>query len=467
MKGCVGIIGLGSMGASLALNLARNGYRVSVYNRTFQKAQDFVKENPDEGFVLCSSLEDLSSSLPSPRVVMSVITAGTPTKATFSNLSSFLEPGDLAIDCANSFYKDSMELGEEMGKKGILFADCGVSGGKTGALMGPSMMFGGSMEAWKIAEGMIKDICAKTPSGLPCAGRLGPVGSGHFVKMVHNGIEYALMGAIAEVCDIFRTERFSYDQCAEIFRKWDEGSLHGYLTEITYKVLSHKDAKTGKSFVEIVSDKARMNGTGTWTVLSALELGCSVPSIAEAVFERIFSSESSLRSALLRSSQRPISSVDSSEVMQTLYLAFASIFSQGLDLLLSASKYGWDLDIAQIAQIWEAGCIIRSSLLPKICSAFKKHPHLPSLMADSDFKEMEEMNEQAMRRVVAKSVLAQVPCAVLDSALSYLDDLSHPLSSNLISAQRDYFGAHGYERTDEEGFFHTEWENGEKEVKRQ
>ena len=468
MKGCVGIIGLGSMGASIALNLARNGYKVSVYNRTFQKAEDFVKENPDEGFVLCRTLEDLASSLPAPRVVMSVITAGTPTKAAVSHLSSFLNPGDLIIDCANSFYKDSMELGKEMEKKGVLFADCGVSGGKMGALLGPSMMFGGRPEAWKLSEGIIKDICAKTPSGEACADRLGPVGSGHFVKMVHNGIEYALMGAIAEVYDIFRRQGFSSEQCSAIFRRWDEGDLHGYLTEITSKVLEHRDAKTGKSFVEIVSDKAHMNGTGTWTVLSALELGCAVPSIGEAVFERIFSSESALRSAFNHDSKGPGISIDSSEAMQALYLAFASIFSQGFDLLLSASKtYEWNLDPARIAAIWEAGCIIRSSFLPKIRSAFKKKPDLASLMADPDFKSMEEKNGQAMRSVVAKSVLGGVPCAVLDSALAYLEDLCHPLPSNLIGAQRDYFGAHGYERIDEEGFFHTEWENGGKEVKRQ
>lgn len=467
MKGCVGIIGLGSMGASLALNLAGKGYRVSVYNRTFQKAQDFVKENPDAGFVLCRTVEALSSSLPSPRVVMSVITAGAPTKAALSSLSAFLEPGDLIIDCANSFYKDSMELGREMEKKKILFADCGVSGGKMGALLGPSMMFGGSPEAWKLSEGIIKDICAKASSGEPCAGRLGPVGSGHFVKMVHNGIEYALMGAIAEICDIFRREGFSFDQLSEIFRRWDEGSLHGYLTEITSKVLGHKDSKTGKSFVEVVSDRARMNGTGTWTVLSALELGCAVPSIGEAVFERIFSSESCLREAFGRSSEAPGISVDSSEAMQALCLAYASIFSQGFDLLLSASeKYGWDLNPAKIAEIWEAGCIIRSSFLPMISSAFRKSPRLASLMAAPDFRSMEEKDEQAMRRVVAKSVLGEVPCAVLDSALAYLDDLSHPLPSSLISAQRDYFGAHGYERTDEKGFFHTEWENGGQEVER-
>ena len=468
MKGCVGIIGLGSMGASIALNLARNGYKVSVYNRTFQKAEDFVKENPDKGFVLCRTLEDLASSLPSPRVVMSVITAGAPTKAALSDLSSFLNPGDLVIDCANSFYKDSMQLGSEMAKKGILFADCGVSGGKMGALLGPSMMFGGSEEAWRLSEGIIKDICAKTPSGEACAERLGPVGSGHFVKMVHNGIEYALMGAIAEVYDIFRREGFSSEQCAQIFKRWDEGDLHGYLTEITSKVLEHKDKKTGKGFVEIVSDKAHMNGTGTWTVLSALELGGSVPSIGEAVFERIFSSESDLRSAFKHDSKGPGVSIDSSEAMQALYLSFASIFSQGFDLLLSASKkYGWGLNPVKIAQIWEAGCIIRSSFLPKIRSAFKKNPDLASLMADPEFKSMEEKNGQSMRRVVAKGVLGEIPLPVLDSSLSYLDDLSHPLPSNLIGAQRDYFGAHGYERTDEEGFFHTEWEEGGEEIKRQ
>ena len=468
MKGCVGIIGLGSMGASIALNLAGNGYKVSVYNRTYQKAEDFVKENPDKGFVLCRTLEDLSSSLPAPRVIMSVITAGAPTKAALSDLSSFLSPGDLVIDCANSFYKDSMELGKEMEKKGILFADCGVSGGKMGALLGPSMMFGGSPEAWRLSEGIIKDVCAKTPSGAACADRLGPVGSGHFVKMVHNGIEYALMGAIAEVYDIFRREGFSSDQCSEIFRRWDEGDLHGYLTEITAKVLEHRDAKTGKGFVEIVSDRARMNGTGTWTVLSALELGCSVPSIGEAVFERIFSSESALRSAFAHDSKGPGISVDSSEAMQALYLAFASVLSQGFDLLLSASKkYEWNLDPAEIAEIWEAGCIIRSSFLPKIRSAFKRKADLASLMADPEFRSMEEKNVQSMRRVVAKGVLGEVPLPVLDSALSYLDDLSHPLPSNLIGAQRDYFGAHGYERTDEEGFFHTEWEEGGQEIKRQ
>ena len=427
MKGCVGIIGLGSMGASIALNLAGNGYKVSIYNRTYQKAEDFVKENPDKGFVLCRTLEDLSSSLPAPRVIMSVITAGAPTKAALSDLSSFLSPGDLVIDCANSFYKDSMELGKEMEKKGILFADCGVSGGKMGALLGPSMMFGGSPEAWRLSEGIIKDVCAKTPSGAACADRLGPVGSGHFVKMVHNGIEYALMGAIAEVYDIFRREGFSSDQCSEIFRRWDEGDLHGYLTEITAKVLEHRDAKTGKGFVEIVSDRARMNGTGTWTVLSALELGCSVPSIGEAVFERIFSSESALRSAFAHDSKGPGISVDSSEAMQALYLAFASVFSQGFDLLLSASKkYEWNLDPAEIAEIWEAGCIIRSSFLPKIRSAFKRKADLASLMADPEFRSMEEKNVQSMRRVVAKGVLGEVPLPVLDSALSYLDDLSTP-----------------------------------------
>ncbi|MBR4399633.1 MAG: NADP-dependent phosphogluconate dehydrogenase, partial [Aeriscardovia sp.] len=284
----------------------------------------------------------------------------------------------------------------------------------------------------------------------------------------HNGIEYALMGAIAEVYDIFRREGFPSDQCSAIFRRWDEADLHGYLIEISAKVLEHKDEKTGKSFVEVVRDRARMNGTGTWTVLSALELGCSVPSIGEAVFERIFSSESDLRSAFKAEPKGPGISVDSSEAMQALYLAFASIYAQGFDLLLRASKkYDWALDAAKIAEIWEAGCIIRSSFLPKIHSAFKKDPELASLMADPAFKAMEEENGQSMRRVVARGILGEVPCAVLDSALSYLDELHHPLPANLIGAQRDYFGAHGYERTDEEGSFHTEWEKGGKEVKRQ
>ena len=287
MKSCVGIIGLGSMGASLARNLARHGYKVSVYNRTFEKAEEFVKDNPDDGFVLCRTLEDLASSLPAPRVIMSVITAGSPTKSALEDLSKYLSAGDLVIDCANSFYKDSMALGKEMEEKGILFADCGVSGGKMGALLGPSMMFGGSREAWDLCQGVIKDACAKAKDGEPCAARLGPVGSGHFVKMIHNGIEYALMGAIAEIYDLFRREGFSAEECAQIFKKWDEGDLHSYLIEITGKVLAHIDAKTQKPFVDVLKDETRMNGTGTWTVLSALELGSSAPSVGEAVFERI------------------------------------------------------------------------------------------------------------------------------------------------------------------------------------
>ena len=467
MKSCVGIIGLGSMGASLARNLARHGYKVSVYNRTFEKAEEFVKEFPDDGFVLCETLEDLASSLPAPRVIMSVITAGEPTKAALRDLSKFLSPGDLVVDCANSFYKDSMELGKEMEEKGILFADCGVSGGKMGALLGPSMMFGGSEKAWELCEGAITAACAKAKGEEPCAARLGPVGSGHFVKMVHNGIEYAIMGAIDEIYDIFRREGFSAQDCAEIFKKWDEGALHGYLTEITAKVLEHRDPKTGKAFVDQLKGEVRMNGTGTWTVLSALELGSCAPSVGEAVFERIFSSEPALRRGFAPS-PAPEVSVDSSEAMQALYLSSAIIYAQGFDVLRAASdRYGWDLDFAEIARIWEEGCIIRSDFLPKICEAFKKDPALPSLLSSPVFEKIEEENLQALRRVVSKAALGGVACFVLESSLSYFDDFSRPLPVNLLAAQRDYFGAHGYERADEPGFFHTEWEEDGREVKRQ
>ena len=467
MKSCVGIIGLGSMGASLARNLARHGYKVSVYNRTFEKAEEFVKDNPDDGFVLCRTLEDLASSLPAPRVIMSVITAGSPTKAALEDLSKYLSAGDLVIDCANSFYKDSMALGKEMEGKGILFADCGVSGGKMGAQLGPSMLFGGSREAWDLCQGVIKDACAKAKDGEPCAARLGPVGSGHFVKMIHNGIEYALMGAIAEIYDLFRREGFSAEECAQIFKKWDEGDLHSYLIEITGKVLAHIDAKTQKPFVDVLKDETRMNGTGTWTVLSALELGSSAPSVGEAVFERIISSEKELRSAF-KPAPAPEISLDSSDAMQALYLASAIIYSEGFDVLEAASrKYDWNLDYSEIARIWEAGCIIRSDFLPKISEAFKKDPSLPSLLASPAFEKIEEENIQALRRVVARGVLGAVSCAVLESALSYFDELTHPLPLNLLAAQRDYFGAHGYERADEPGFFHTEWEEGGQEVKRQ
>ncbi|MBR6440388.1 MAG: NADP-dependent phosphogluconate dehydrogenase [Aeriscardovia sp.] len=467
MKSCVGIIGLGSMGASLARNLARHGYKVSVYNRTFEKAEEFVKEAPEEGFALCRTLEDLASSLPAPRVVLSVITAGAPTRAAIEELSKYLAPGDLVVDCANSFYKDSMDLGKEMEEKGILFADCGVSGGKMGALMGPSMMFGGSEKAWELCGGVIKDACAKTKGGEPCAARLGPVGSGHFVKMVHNGIEYALMGAIAEIYGLFRREGFSAEECSQIFKKWDEGDLHGYLIEITGKVLSHRDAKTQKPFVDVLKDEARMNGTGTWTVLSAMELGAGAPSVGEAVFERIVSSEEDLRGAF-KPSPAPEISLDSSDAMQALYLSSAVIYSEGFDVLEAASKkYGWGLDYSQIARIWEEGCIIRSDFLPKISEAFKHDPSLPSLLSSPIFEKIEEENGQALRRVVARAVLGAAPCAVLSSSLSYFDELTHPLPLNLLAAQRDYFGAHGYERADEPGFFHTEWEEDGREVRRE
>ncbi|MFG3256338.1 NADP-dependent phosphogluconate dehydrogenase [Streptomyces sp. NPDC048172] len=472
----IGVTGLAVMGRNLARNFARNGYTVAVHNRTYGRTRDLVEQFGGEGdFVPAETAEEFVAALERPRRVMIMVKAGGPTDTVIEEFAELLEPGDVIIDGGNAHFEDTRRREAALRERGLHFVGTGVSGGEEGALNGPSIMPGGSPESYESLGPMLERIAARAPDGTPCTTHVGPDGAGHFVKMVHNGIEYADMQLIAEAYQLLRdVAGYPPAEIAEIFRGWNEGRLGSYLIEITADVLTHTDAATGEPFVDVVADRAEQKGTGRWTVQTALGLGTPVPGIAEAVFARSLSGHTELRTAAspLPGPQRALLGRDEAadfadQVERSLYASKVISYAQGWDMIRAGSEeYGWHIDLADVAAIWRAGCIIRARFLDRIRAAFTSDPWLPTLLADPEFaKELGEA-QYAWRDVAATSARHGVPAPGMSSALAYYDALRAPrLPAALIQAQRDFFGAHTYQRTDREGTFHTLWGEDRSEVR--
>lgn len=463
----IGLIGLAVMGENLVLNMESKGYTVAVYNRTLDKVDAFVSgRGAGKKFIGTHSIEELVNSLERPRKVMMLVKAGQPVDDFIEQLIPYLDKGDIIIDGGNSLYTDTNRRVKYVESKGLLYIGTGVSGGEEGALHGPSMMPGGSPEAWPFVKEIFQSIAAKV-NGVPCCDWVGEGGAGHFVKMVHNGIEYGDMQIITEAYQIMKDLLgLSADAQHEIFKKWNTEELDSYLIEITRDILAYKD-ENGNPLIDSILDAAGQKGTGKWTVDSALEVGIPLTLIAESVFARCLSAQKDLRVKVAKelSSNKPVLEGDKTQfiddIKMALYGAKIISYAQGYNLMMEAAKeYKWNLNYGGIALMWRGGCIIRSAFLGDIKSAFDNNPQLPSLILDSFFKDKIQKAQGGWRRVCAQALLNGIPAPALTSALSYLDGLrSERLPANLLQAQRDYFGAHMYERIDKPRgeFFHTNW----------
>ncbi|MGO2183482.1 MAG: NADP-dependent phosphogluconate dehydrogenase [Brevibacterium aurantiacum] len=505
----VGGIGTGVMGSNLARNLARNlaarsGARVAVYDRDVDRAQALAVEHPDAEFLVASSPADLASKLSGPRVAILMVNAGAATDSAISDLVEVFEPGDVIVDGGNSLFTDTIARGEAVRQAGIEFVGVGISGGEVGALEGPSMMVGGTESAWSRLRPILEPIAARAATGdaraessdgngapadraqidqESCIAHVGTDGAGHFVKMIHNGIEYADMQLIAEAFALLRSRLgLTPSEIAEVFREWNRGELESYLIEITAEVLDHTDAATGKPFVDVIADSAGAKGTGGWTVKTGLDLGVPVATIAEAVSARSLSSVSVLRSsgtALDGPSSTTSADDDAAAtsapvdrdtvietVRQALFTGKILAYVQGFhEIAAGAQEYGWKTELGEVARIWRAGCIIRARFLDRITEAFDADPNLSSLLADPYFQDSLNAGQQALRDTVADAASAGVPIPALASALSYFDGIRTSRSSAaLVQGQRDFFGSHTYGRADRAGTFHTLWSGDRSEV---
>jgi 6-phosphogluconate dehydrogenase len=465
-KADIGLWGLAVMGQNLALNMAGKGFTVAVYNRTTQKIKDFIQNHTEaKNIIPTYEVQDFIGAIARPRNVMLMVKAGKSVDMVIGEILPFLEKGDLIIDGGNSHYTDTIGRCKDLAEKGLLFIGTGISGGQEGALKGPSIMPGGSKEAYARVEPILTAISAKA-DGAPCCAYIGSDGAGHFVKMVHNGIEYADMQLIAEAYYIMKNILGAgTDQMHETFAEWNEGPLSSYLTEITADILAKKDPETGNPLLEMILDKAGQKGTGAWAGQSALELGVPTPTITEAVFARCISAIKTERVAAAKQLIAPDAEFTGQSrnfvraVHDALYASKICTYAQGFALMAAAAKqYDWSLDFGQIAMIWRAGCIIRARLLDAIKDAFDREPDLLNLMLDPFFKDILTSTQANWRKVVATAAQLGVPAPAFASALNYYDSYrSERLWANMIQAQRDYFGAHTYERIDKEGTFHTDW----------
>ncbi len=471
----IGVTGMGVMGRNLARNFARHGYRVALHNRTASKAVDVARDFGSEGtFIASATAEEFVRSLERPRRLVIMVNAGPATDAVIDEFAPLLEPGDMLIDAGNAHFKDTRRREAALKAKQIHFVGMGVSGGEEGALNGPSIMPGGSPESYAALGPMLEAISAKVDE-TPCCMHIGPDGAGHFVKMVHNGIEYADMQLIAEAYDLLRQAGgLSPEQIAATFRTWNQGRLDSYLIEITAEVLGHTDGETGKPFVDIVLDQAEQKGTGRWTVQDALDLGVPVSGIAEAVFARSLSGHADLRAAARDlpgpRAERAVADPESfaAKVEQALYASKVVSYAQGWNMIADGSQeYDWDIDLGGTAVIWRGGCIIRAKFLDRIRAAYAKDPALPTLLADPEFGKEIADAQAAWRDVVATAVQQGIPVPGFSAALAYYDALrAQRLPAALIQGLRDFFGAHTYRRTDREGTFHTLWADDRSEVTR-
>jgi len=460
----IGVIGLAVMGSNLARNLARHGHAVAVHNRSTEKIDALLDEHGDEGtFVAAPTLEDLVASLSRPRRIISMVRAGEPTDAVIDALVPLLEEGDIVVDGGNAHYEDTRRRESALRDAGLLFVGAGISGGEEGALHGPSIMPGGSPEAYEALGPLLEDIAAKV-DGEPCATYIGPDGAGHFVKMVHNGIEYADMQFIAEAYDILVAAGLDVPRTAEIFREWNTGDLDSYLIEITAEVLDHIDSATGRPLVELIADATEQKGTGRWTVQIALEFGIPVGVIAAAVFARSTSGHAPLREAaagtLLGPEGGDVDDVGRliDDLRQALWASKVVAYAQGFDMIQTASdSFGWNVDLGAVARIWRGGCIIRARLLERIRQVYALGG-LPTLLVDPGLVTELGEAQAGWRRVIAHATTAGIPVTGFTEALGYYDTARRErLPAALLQGLRDYFGAHTYQRIDREGSFHTDW----------
>ena len=466
-KANFGLVGLAVMGQNLVLNIERNGFSVVVYNRTAARTEEFMA-GPAKGknVQAAYTIEGLVAALEKPRKIMLMVKAGAPVDATIAQLKPHLEPGDLIIDGGNSFFGDTERRAEELAGAGINYIGTGVSGGEHGALWGPSIMPGGQPEAWDMVKPVFSAIAAKV-NGDPCVTYIGPRGSGHYVKMVHNGIEYGDMQLIAESYDIMkRISGLLAAELHQVFAEWNRGELESYLIEITADIFAKVDDETGQPLVEIILDEAKQKGTGKWTSQSALDLGAPTPTINAAVESRIVSAYKAERVAASQVLSGPEIKFDGDraalirDLRDALYAAKICSYAQGFALLGAASReYDYNLNYGEIARIWRGGCIIRAAFLNDIRAAFERNPDLANLLMDAEFGQAVQSRQAALRRVIQAAVTNGVPCLAFSSALAYFDAYrTARLPANLTQAQRDYFGAHTYRRIDREGSFHTEWQ---------
>lgn len=472
--GDLGLIGLGVMGANLALNFERNGYVVAVYNRKEGEGQDvvsrFMKENgKNKNFIPAATIRELVDKVSRPRKIVLMVTAGDPVDELVDQLLPHLSLGDIVIDGGNSGFRDTDRRVRFMESRGIWFVGCGISGGAEGALNGPSIMPGGSVEAWPFIKDMLQSIAAKLEDGSPCCRWIGSGGSGHFVKMVHNGIEYGDMQLIAEMYAILKQALgLGNDEISRLFELWNHGDLNSYLIEITALILRYKE-KSGEYLVDKIRDVARQKGTGRWCIEVALNEGEPLTLITEAVYARMLSALPEIRREAASCYPDNITekwhdtdfSVDMAR--DALYVSKMISYAQGFSLLQRASShYGWHLDCASIAYIWQNGCIIRSAFLRKIVSAYKKDPFLGNLLFDDYFKNTVISLQNGWRTLISRGLFSGIPLPCMTAGLTYFDGLrTENSTANLIQAQRDFFGAHTYERTDADSgvFFHTDWKN--------
>jgi len=467
-KADIGLIGLAVMGENLVLNMESKGYTVAVFNRTVAKVDDFLAGwGKGKNFIGAHSLEEFVASIERPRKVMMLVKAGKPVDDFIERLLPLLEPGDILIDGGNSYFPDTIRRTKYVESKGLLYVGTGVSGGEEGALKGPSLMPGGSPEAWPRVKEIFQAVSAKVDGGVPCCDWVGENGAGHFVKMVHNGIEYGDMQIINEAYHLMK-DLLGMDAFAqhEVFRKWNRGVLDSYLIEITSDILAYRD-EDGSPLVEKILDMAGQKGTGKWTAVSALDLGIPLTLIGESVFSRCLSAQKELRVKASKAitGKQPAFDGDKQpfidDLEKAIYAAKIISYAQGYDLMMEAAKeYGWTLNYGGIALMWRGGCIIRSRFLGDIKKAFDHNPALENLLLDPFFKQAVEEAQESWRRVCATALMNGIPVPALTSALNYFDGFrSERLPANLLQAQRDYFGAHQYERLDAPRgqFFHTDW----------
>jgi 6-phosphogluconate dehydrogenase len=463
----IGIVGLGVMGHNLALNMERNGFPVAGYDLDAAKTKAFL-EGPGAGkdIIGVGAPAALVAALEEPRRILLMVPAGAAVDSAIAHLKPHLEPGDILIDGGNSFFMDTERRNKALEAEGLNFIGAGVSGGEQGALWGPAIMPGGQREAWDATAPIFRAIAAKAGDGQPCVDYMGPRGAGHYVKMVHNGIEYGDMQLIAEIYDLLhRGAGISNGRLAEIFSEWNEGDLQSYLIEITASILKRLDEGSDEALVEFILDEAAQKGTGKWASQNALDVGAPIPTINAAVESRILSSLKAERVAASRVLGGQVSRFTGDPgrliwlAQEALYASKITSYAQGFGLLKLASReYDYRLNYAGIARIWRAGCIIRADLLNEIAFAFDRNPELPNLLLDDAFREIVLAHQSAWREALQIGIGLGIPMLAISASLAYLDAYrSERLPANLTQAQRDYFGAHTYRRTDREGIFHTEW----------
>jgi 6-phosphogluconate dehydrogenase len=466
-KGVIGVVGMAVMGRNLALNIESRGHAVSIFNRSREKTDEVVAENPRAKLVPSFTIEEFVDSLEKPRRILLMVKAGAGTDAVIEELKPLLDKGDVLIDGGNTNFKDTIRRNQELAKAGLHFIGTGVSGGEEGALHGPSIMPGGPRDAYDLVAPILTEIAARAPDGAPCVAYMGNDGAGHYVKMVHNGIEYGDMQLIAESYAVLKQVLgLSNEELAKVYSEWNEGELDSYLIEITARIFRKKDDDTSKDLLDVILDRAAQKGTGKWTSQSALDLGVPLPLITESVFARVLSSLKDERVAASKQLQGPPTKAFDGDrkafvesVRRALYLSKIVSYAQGFAQLRAASdEYDWKLEYGTIAKIWRGGCIIRARFLQDITDAYQHDDKLANLLLAPTFSAIAQKYQEALRDVVATAVHVGVPMPGFSSAIAYYDGYrAERLPANLIQAQRDLFGAHTFERIDKPGSFHAEW----------